>query len=54
MFPFPAGMSLTKLLLSEIIKLFPAKVSLVSDISAGEGNIANLFLQCKRTAPTCP
>jgi hypothetical protein len=28
MFPFPAGMSLTKLLLSEIIKLFPAKVSL--------------------------
>jgi hypothetical protein len=29
-----------------IIKLFPARESLVRDIPAGEGKIANLFLQC--------
>ncbi len=29
-----------------IIKLFPARESLVSDIPAGDGKIANLFLQC--------
>jgi len=27
-------------------KLFPARESLVSDISAGDGNIAKPFLQC--------
>ncbi len=29
-----------------IIKLFPARECLVSDIAAGDGKIANLFLQC--------
>jgi hypothetical protein len=45
----PAGMSLTKLFLGGnndvIYKLFPARESLVSDIPAGDGKIANLFLQ---------
>ncbi len=36
-FPFPAGMSLTKLYLDG---------SLVCDIPAGDGKMANLFLQC--------
>jgi hypothetical protein len=30
----------------EIIKLFPARESLVSDIPAGDGKNENLFLQC--------
>jgi hypothetical protein len=30
-----------------IINLFPARESLVGDIPAGDGKIANLFLQCK-------
>ncbi len=48
-FPFPAGMSLTKLSLAgKVIKLFPAMESLVIDIPAGDGKIINLFLQCKR------
>ncbi len=42
-FPFPAGMSLTKLSLggnnNVIYKLFPSSESLVSNIPAGEGNI---------------
>jgi hypothetical protein len=42
-FPFPAGMSLTKLSLAGIIKLFPARESLVRDIPAGAREIANLF-----------
>jgi hypothetical protein len=29
-----------------IIKLFPARESLVSDIPAGDGKIVNLVLQC--------
>jgi hypothetical protein len=29
-----------------ILKLFPARESLVGDIPAGDGKIANLFLQC--------
>jgi hypothetical protein len=37
-FPSPAGMSLTKL-----GKIIPARESLVSDIPAGDGKIANLF-----------
>ncbi len=49
-FPSPAGMSLTKLSLGGnndvIYKLFPPRESLVSDISAGDGKIVNLFLQC--------
>jgi hypothetical protein len=40
-------MSLSKLW-PEIIKLFPARESLVSDIPAGEGK-NNLFLQCVNT-----
>jgi hypothetical protein len=36
-------MSLTKLSLAGIIKLFPPRIS---DIPAGDGNVANLFLQC--------
>jgi hypothetical protein len=50
-FPFPAGMSLTKLSLDGnydvIYKLFLHRESLVSDIPAGEGNIEKLFLQCR-------
>jgi hypothetical protein len=30
-----------------IIKLFPARESLDSDIPAGDGKMANLFLQCR-------
>ena len=49
-FPSPAGMSLTKLSLGGnydvIYKLFPSRDSLVSDIPAGDGKMANLFLQC--------
>jgi hypothetical protein len=29
-----------------MIRLFPARESLVSDIPAGDGKIANLFLKC--------
>ncbi len=36
-------MSLTKLFWKGIIKLFPAGESLVSDIQAGDGKIANHF-----------
>ncbi len=32
-----------------VIKLFPARESLVSDIPAGDGKIANNFLQCTLT-----
>jgi hypothetical protein len=60
-FPSPAWKSLTKLsmagnnLPSRYVtnqtlpgrELFPARVSLVSDIPAGDGKIANLFPQCK-------
>jgi hypothetical protein len=48
-FPFPAGMSPTKL---SQIKLFPARESLVSDILAGDGKMNNLFLQCRRSGST--
>jgi hypothetical protein len=30
-----------------IIKFFPPRESLVSDIPAGDGNVANLFLRCR-------
>ncbi len=30
-----------------IIKLFPPRESLVSDIPAGDGNVSNLFLRCR-------
>ncbi len=33
------------------IKLFPARERLVSDIPAGEGEIVNLFLQCRCSRP---
>jgi len=39
-FPTLAGMSLTW---AGIIKLFPPRKSLVSDIPSGDGNVANLF-----------
>ena len=46
-FPSPAGMSLTKLSLAGnndvIYKLFLPRESLVSDVPAEDGNIANLF-----------
>jgi hypothetical protein len=46
-------MSLTKLSLGGnkdvIYKLFPPRESLLSDISAGDGNIEKLFLQCTVT-----
>jgi hypothetical protein len=45
-FPFPVGMSLTKLFLDRIIKLFPSRESMVRDIPPGDGKMANLFLQC--------
>jgi hypothetical protein len=49
-FPPPAGMSLTKLSLGGnydvIFKLFPSRESLVIDIPAGDGKMANIFLQC--------
>ncbi len=44
-FPSPAGMSLTDSW-PGIIKIFPARESLVSDIPAGDGKIGNPFLQC--------
>ena len=48
-FPFPAGMSLTTLSQGRkkdvIYKLVPARESVVCDFPAGDGNIANLFLQ---------
>jgi hypothetical protein len=43
----PAGMSLIKLSLAAKNLIFPARESLVSDIPAGDGKIANLFLQCR-------
>jgi hypothetical protein len=43
-FPSPVGMSLTKLTLAG--NLFHTRESLVVDIPAGDGKIANLFLQC--------
>jgi hypothetical protein len=47
-FPSPAGMSLTKLSLdgNTVIKFFPTRESLVSDIPAGDGKIDKHFLQC--------
>ncbi len=46
--PSPAGMSLNKLspARNNYCKLFLAGESLVSDIPAGDGKTANLFLQC--------
>ncbi len=46
-FPSPAGMSLIKLFLGgNNLVFFPPRESLVSDIPAGDGKIANSFLQC--------
>ncbi len=63
-FPSQAGMSLTKLFLAwKIIKLFPGRESLVSDIPAGDGKIDNLFYSVRevksyslvrRLRPHCP
>jgi hypothetical protein len=42
-FPSPFGMSLTKLSLEGNKELFQARESLVNDIPAGDGKLANLF-----------
>jgi hypothetical protein len=42
-FLFPAGMSLTNSPWPEIIKVFPPRESLISDIPAGDGKTANIF-----------
>jgi hypothetical protein len=44
----PAGMSLTDSLWSGGSQLFPVRESLDSDIPAGDGNLANLVLQCRK------
>jgi hypothetical protein len=45
-FPSPVGMSLTKLSLwAGIIKLFPSRESLISDIPARDRKMVNLFLK---------
>ncbi len=44
-FPVPSWMSLTKLPLPGLIKLFPARESLICDIPAGDGKITNLFFR---------
>jgi hypothetical protein len=49
--PSPAGMSLTKVW-PGIIKLFPARESLVIDIPAEDGKNDNLFLHCKSRQKT--
>jgi hypothetical protein len=48
-FPSLVGISPTKLSVGGIIKFFPSRESLVSDIPAGDRKIANLFLQCNAT-----
>jgi hypothetical protein len=49
-FPSPAGMSLTKLSMGGnndvIYKLFPPRESLVSDITAADGDIEKHFFRC--------
>jgi hypothetical protein len=40
------GCHLTNYPWAEIFKLFPPRESLVSNIPAGDGNVANIFLQC--------
>ncbi len=53
-FPIPSGISLTKLSRPRIIKLFPPRESLVSDIPAGDGKIAYHFLQYRsRISVSC-
>jgi hypothetical protein len=47
-YPVPDGMSLTKLSpWPGIISLLPARERLVRETSAGDGKIADLFLQCR-------
>ncbi len=48
----PDGMSLTKHSLGGKIKLFPPRESLVRDIPAGVGNVANLFLRWSSACPS--
>ncbi len=53
-FPSPAGMSLIKLFLggNNLVFSRPERVwSLVSDIPAGDGKMANSFLQCSFLCP---
>ncbi len=47
-FPVPSRDVTDKTLPGREFELFPARESLVSDIPAGDGKIANLFLQCIR------
>ncbi len=54
-FPSPAGVSLSLGANSpwaEIIKLFPPRESLVSDIPVGDGKIFNLFYSVQCIVPT--
>ncbi len=53
-FPAPAKMSITKLSLAGVVKLFLARESLVNDIPAGDGKIYNLFLQCRQAIAIPP
>jgi hypothetical protein len=52
-FPSPAGKSLTKLSLAGNNLIFHARESVVSDILARDGKIANLFLQCTEANVLC-
>ncbi len=45
-FPSPPGMSVAKLSWAGMIKLFPPRESLATDITSGDGKTANFFLQC--------
>jgi hypothetical protein len=49
-FPFSAGMSLTKLFLAGKNLNIPDHGEIGCDIPAGGGKIGNLFLQCIRTS----
>jgi hypothetical protein len=53
MFPFPAGMSLIAPAGNYCINLFPARVSLVSDILAGDGKNDNLSVECSMSFFCC-
>jgi hypothetical protein len=48
-FPSPAGGHSPNSPWAGIIKLLPPRESLVSDIQAGNGNVASLFLPCSYT-----
>ncbi len=53
-FPSPAGMSLSKLSLAGIIKVFPARESLVSRNPDGDGKNENFFYSVACCADLVP